>query len=333
MKAVQVRSPGAEFELVERPIPEPKQAEVLIRVEACGICHGDSAAKEGAFPGVSYPRVPGHEVVGRIYKLGSAVAAWTEGQRVGVGWHGGHCFDCHPCRRGEFGACDNSLTTGLSTDGGYAEYMIARAEVLHRLPDDVDPMQTAPLLCAGGTSLGALRNSGARGGDLVAVQGLGGLGHLAIQYAAKLGCRTVALSRGAEKKELAHKLGADTYIDTSKMDAAKELKAMGGAQVILCTAPNSKAVGELVGGLARKGHLIIVAFSREPIQIPSAQLLMGARTISGWVGGNIEDTIRFSLHAGITPMVEVFPLEQAAAAYEKMMSAKVQFRAVLSMAS
>lgn len=332
MKAVQVGAPGSAFELVERVIPEPKHEEVLIKVEACGICHGDSAAKEGHFPGVSYPRVPGHEVVGRIHKRGSSVSVWTEGQRVGVGWHGGHCFECHPCQRGEFGACDNSLTTGLSTDGGYAEYMIARAEVLHRLPDDIDPFQTAPLLCAGGTSLGALRNSGARGGDLVAVQGLGGLGHLAIQYAAKLGCRTVALSRGSEKEKLAHQLGADVYIDTSKKDAAKELKAMGGAQVILCTAPNSKAVGELVGGLARRGHLIIVAFSPEPIQIPSAQLLMGARTISGWVGGNIEDTVRFSLHAGITPMVEVFPLEQAAVAYEKMMSASVRFRAVLKMA-
>lgn len=328
-----MRAPGGDFELVQRAIPEPKEYEVLIKVEACGICHGDSAAKEGRFPGVSYPRVPGHEVVGKIDQLGTGISAWKIGQRVGVGWHGGHCFDCHPCRRGEFGACDNSLTTGLSTDGGYAEYMIARPESLHGIPDGLEPLEAAPLLCAGGTTLGALRNSGARGGDLVAVQGLGGLGHLAVQYASKLGCRTVVLSRGKEKEKLAHKLGAHAYIDTSAVDAAKELKAMGGAQVILCTAPNGKAMGELVGGLARKGHLIIVAFSSEPMQIPAAQLLMGARTVSGWVGGDIEDTIRFSVQAGVTPMTEVFPLEQAALAYEKMMSANVLFRAVLNMAS
>jgi propanol-preferring alcohol dehydrogenase len=331
MKAAQVPAAGADFELVDKPIPEPKQSEVLIKVEACGICHGDSAAKEGRFPGVSYPRVPGHEVVGTIDKLGSGVSAWKLGQRVGVGWHGGHCFACGPCRNGEFGACDNSLTTGLTTDGGYAEYMIARAEVPTAIPDGLGPLEAAPLLCAGGTTLGALRNSGAKGGDLVAVQGFGGLGHLAVQYAAKLGCKTVVLSRGKEKEKLAHKLGAHAYIDTSAVDAAKELKAMGGAQVILCTAPNGKAMGDLVGGLARKGHMIIVAFSGEPMQIPAAQLLMGAKTTRGWVGGNIEDTIRFSVHAGITPMIEVFPLEQAPLAYEKMMTASVHFRAVLKM--
>jgi D-arabinose 1-dehydrogenase-like Zn-dependent alcohol dehydrogenase len=332
MRVIEVRSPGADFQLAERAIPEPKQSEVLIKVEACGICHGDSAAKEGRFPGVSYPRVPGHEVIGTIHQLGSSVSAWKEGQRVGVGWHGGHCFDCEPCRSGEFGACDNSLTTGLTTDGGYAEYMIARVEVLHAIPEGLAPLDAAPLLCAGGTSLGALRNSGARGGDLVAIQGLGGLGHLAVQYAAKLGCKTVVLSRGKEKEKLAYKLGAHAYIDTKTADPAKELKAMGGAQVILCTAPSGKAVGSLVGGLARRGHLILVAFSNEPIEIPTAQLLLGARSISGWVGGNIEDTIRFSVHAGVTPMIEVFPLERAAVAYEKMMSANVLFRAVLNLA-
>ncbi len=332
MKAIQVRAPGADFELIEREIPEPKAQEVLIKVEACGICHGDSLAKEGGFPGLSYPRVPGHEVVGTIHKLGSAVAGWKAGQRVGVGWHGGHCFSCSPCREGEFGACDNSLTTGLSTDGGYAEYMIARSEVLHGIPEGLGPIEAAPLLCAGGTTLGALRHSGAKGGDLVAVQGLGGLGHLGVQYAVKLGCKTVALSRGKAKEKLARQLGAHGYIDTDSVDAAKELQAMGGAQVIVCTAPGSKGVGELVGGLARRGHLIMVSFSREPLQIPAVQLLRGARTISGWVGGDLDDTLRFSMHAGVKPMVETFPLEQAALAYEKMMSAQVLFRSVLKMA-
>ena len=331
MKAMQVRSPGADFELVERPIPEPREQEVLIKVEACGVCHGDALAKEGGFPGLTYPRVPGHEVVGTIDKLGSSAGNWKVGQRVGVGWHGGHCFDCDPCRSGEFGACDNSLTTGLSTDGGYAEYTIARSEALHSIPDGLSPLEAAPLLCAGGTTLGALMHSGARGGDLVAVQGMGGLGHLAIQYAVKLGYKTVALSRGKDKEELAYKLGAGAYIDTNVADAAKELTAMGGARVILCTAPNSNAVGQLVSGLARKGHLIIVAFGREPLQIPGAPLLIGARTISGWVGGDLDHTIRFSVHAGVKPMIEVFPLEQAALAYERMMNASVRFRSVLQM--
>jgi len=332
MRAIQVRAPGADFELVEREIPEPKAQEVLIRVEACGICHGDSLAKEGGFPGLTYPRVPGHEVVGTVHQLGSAVAGWKIGQRVGVGWHGGHCFACDPCRKGEFGACDNSLTTGLSTDGGYAEYMIARSEALHRIPDGLGPVEAAPLLCAGGTTLGALRHSGAQGGDVVAVQGLGGLGHLAIQYAVKLGCKTVALSRGRGKEKLARELGAHAYIDTSAADAAKELKAMGGAQVIICTAPGAKGITELIGGLARRGHLVMVSFSREPLQIPAGQLLRGAQSISGWVGGNLHDTFRFSMHAGVKPMVETFPLEQADAAYNKMMDATVLFRSVLKIA-
>jgi len=331
MRAIQVRAAGADFELIEKEIPQPKEREVLIKVEACGICHGDALAKEGGFPGLSYPRVPGHEVVGTVDKLGSAVSHWKVGQRVGVGWHGGHCFSCSPCREGEFGACDNSLTTGLSTDGGYAEYMIARSEALHGIPEGLSPLDAAPLLCAGGTTLGALRHSGAKGGDLVAVQGMGGLGHLAVQFAVKLGCKTVALSRGKQKEKLARQLGAHAYIDTSAAEAAKELQTMGGAQVILCTAPGGKGIGELVGGLSRKGHLVLVSFSREPLQIPSVPLLRGARSISGWVGGNLEDTIHFSVHAGVKPMIEVFPLEQAAAAYNKMMDATVLFRSVLKM--
>jgi len=332
MKAVQVRGPGGDFELIRREIPEPKAHEVLIKVEACGICHGDALAKEGGFPGLSYPRVPGHEVVGTIQKTGSSVTTWKVGQRVGVGWHGGHCGYCRACSTGQFGGCANSLTTGLSMDGGYAEYMVGRAEAMVGIPDDLIPAKAAPLLCAGATTFGALRHSGARGGDLVAIQGLGGLGHLAVQFALKLGCKTVALSRGTEKEALARKLGADAYIDTNAGDAAKQLQAMGGARVILCTAPNGKAMGELVGGLTPNGQMVVVAFSRDPMVIPP-HLLMATRSIGGWVGGNLEETIRFSIHAGVLPIVETFPLEQAAAAYESMMTATVRFRAVLTMES
>jgi D-arabinose 1-dehydrogenase-like Zn-dependent alcohol dehydrogenase len=330
MKAMQVQSPGAEFELIQREIPEPKEHEVLIKVEACGICHGDALAKEGGFPGLSYPRIPGHEVVGTVEKTGSSVTTWKVGQRVGVGWHGGHCGYCGACRNGEFGACANSLTTGLSMDGGYAEYMIGHAEAMVSIPDELIPVEAAPLLCAGATTWGALRHSGARGGDLVVIQGLGGLGHLGVQFAIKLGCKAVVLSRGKEKEALAHKLGALAYIDTNAGDAAKQLQAMGGARVILCTAPNGKAMGELVGGLTPTGRMVVVAFSRDPMVIPP-HLLMASRSIGGWVGGDLEETMRFSIQAGVVPIIETFPLEQAAAAYESMMTARVHFRAVLKM--
>ena len=248
MKAVQISKPGGDFELVQREIPEPKAGEVLIKVEACGICHGDAIVKEGHFPGLQYPRIPGHEVIGTIAKLGSGVDNWQPGQRVGVGWHGGHCFKCSACRRGDFWACEKSLTTGISIDGGYAEYMIARTEALVIIPDELDSVEGAPLLCAGRTTFGALKNSNAKGGDLVAIQGLGGLGHLAVQYAVKLGYKTVALSRGREKEKLALQLGAHKYIDTNAVDAVHELKQMGGVRVILCTAPDAEAISELVGG-------------------------------------------------------------------------------------
>ena len=332
MKAMQLRGPGADFELVHREIPEPKEHEVLIKVEACGICHGDSLAKEGGFPGLSYPRVPGHEVVGTIEKTGSSVTAWKVGQRVGVGWHGGHCCYCRACRKGEFGACANSLITGLSMDGGYAEYMIGHAEAMVSIPDELASAQAAPLLCAGATTLGALRHAGARGGDLVAIQGLGGLGHLAVQFAIKLGCKVVALSRGKDKEALALELGAHAYIDTNAGDAAKQLQAMGGARVILCTAPNGKAMGELLSGLTQTGKMVIVAVSRDPMIVPPP-LLLTNRSIIGWVGADLEETIGFSMHAQVSPMIETFPLEQAAAAYESMMSAKVRFRAVLKMSA
>jgi D-arabinose 1-dehydrogenase-like Zn-dependent alcohol dehydrogenase len=331
MKAIQVSLPGADFELIEKEIPEPGNNEVLIKVEACGICHGDSVAKEGHFPGIKYPIVPGHEVVGLVEKAGSMITNWNLGQRVGVGWHGGHCNQCSACCRGEFAACEKSLTTGLHLDGGYAEYMIARPEAIVSIPNELNSVEAAPLLCAGRTTFGALKGSGAKAGDLVAIHGLGGLGHLAVQYAVKSGFRTVVLSRGKEKEELAYKLGAHVYIDTETGEAAKELMKLGGARVILCTAPNGKAISDLIPGLGRKGEAIILTGSSDMIQVPAIVLLGGERSVRGFVSGNIEDTINFSVLTKVIPMVEVFPLEQAALAYEKMMTAKVHFRSVLIM--
>ena len=331
MKAIQISSPGNDFELVHKEVPKPKENEVLIKVEACGVCHGDSIVKEGRFPGLQYPRTPGHEVVGIIDQLGSKSKHWKEGQRVGVGWHGGHCFECPACRSGEFGACEDSSTTGITTDGGYAEFMIARMEALNSVPGSLEPVEAAPLLCAGRTTFGALQNSVAKGGDLVAIHGLGGLGHLGLQFAIKLGFETAVLSRGKEKEALARKLGAHHFIDTNTADAAKELMNLGGAKVILCTAPNGKAISELVSGLSRDGQMIIVTYINEMMQFSPANLMRGSRSISGWVGGDPEDALRFSVLTGVRPMVEVFPLEQAALAYEKMMSGKVHFRAVLKM--
>ncbi len=329
MKAVQVSARGGELEVVEREIPEPQESQVLIRVEACGICHGDAAVKQGYYPGITYPRIPGHEVVGTIDALGRKVEGWKIGQRVGVGWHGGHCFTCSACKKGHFHACESSIVTGISADGGYAEYMAARVEALVPIPDSLASVQGAPLLCAGRTTFGALQNSGARAGELVAVLGLGGLGHLAVQYAAKLGFTTVAVSRGRDKEELALRLGAHAYIDAAEGGLAERLSQMGGARVILCTAPSGKAISEALGGLGRGGQAIVVAAAGDPIVVPPALLLGGGRSIKGSVEGNIEEAIGFSVMSGVAPMVEVFPLEQAAIAFERMMSAKVRFRAVL----
>ncbi len=331
MKAIQVKAPGADFELVEKEIPEPKSNEVLIKVEACGVCHGDVLAREGHYPGITYPRTPGHEVVGVIEKLGSAVAGWKVGQRVGVGWHGGHCFQCSACRRGDYWACESSLTTGLSADGGYAEYMVARSEVLSVIPKELGSVEAAPIICAGRTTFGALKGCGAKGGDLVAIHGFGGLGHLAVQYAAKLGFRTVVLSRGKDKEAMARTLGAQDYIDTTTADVAKELRARGGAQAILCTAPSGKGISELLGGLKGGGQALVITAPNDPIVIPPFVLLGGGRGIRGWVGGSVDEALEFSTFAKVTPMVEVFPLEKAAEAFERMMSAKVHFRAVLKM--
>lgn len=329
MKAIQVSSPGADFELIQKEIPEPGNNEVLIKVETCGVCHGDAMAKEGHFPGIKYPIIPGHEVVGIVDKAGPMVTKWKTGQRIGIGWHGGHCNQCNSCRKGDFGACEKSLTTGLHMDGGYAEYMIAHPEAMVNIPNELSTLDAAPILCAGRTTFGALQHSGAKGGDLVAIHGLGGLGHLAVQYAVKLGFRTIVLSRGKEKEELAYKLGAHIYIDTDTGDAAKQLLKLGGARVILCTAPNGKAISDLIPGLGRNGQAIIVTGATNMMNIPPVLLLGGERSIRGFASGNIDDAIRFSILTKVIPMVEVFPLEQAALAYEKMMSAKVHFRSVL----
>ena len=331
MRAIQVNEPGADFKLVEIPIPEPNQNEVLIKVEACGICHGDALVKEGHFPGITYPRIPGHEVVGTIKKLGSDSKYWKIGQRVGIGWHGGHCGYCRACRNGQFGSCENALVTGLSIDGGYAEYMVARMEVLNPIPNELDSIKAAPLLCAGRTTFGALKSSNLKGGDLVAIHGLGGLGHLAVQFAVKLGLKVAGISRGKEKEELAKKLGIHYYIDSNAVDPAQELTKLGGAKAIICTAPNSKSMAGLIDGLAPNGQMIIITFSYEPMTLSPITLMRGQKSICGWVGGTPEDALRFSVVSGVRPLIEVFPLEQAASAFEKMMTAKVHFRAVLTM--
>ena len=286
MKAIQVNAPGAELKLVEKEIPEPGEHEVLLKVHACGVCHGDAIVREGYFPGLSYPRTPGHEVVGSIVKLGSESHYWKVGQRVGVGWRGGHCKKCRSCLKGDFWACESPLATGISTDGGYAEFMVASMEVLTAIPDELSSLEAAPLLCAGATILGALRSSTVKGGDLIAIQGIGGLGHLGIMFANRLGLKVAVVSRGKEKEALARKLGAQIFIDANKKNPAEELMKVGGAKAIFCTAPNSKAIADLVGGLARYGQLIIVTFVNEPMQISPVQLMRAVRSVSGWVGGN-----------------------------------------------
>jgi len=334
MKAVQVSSPGGDFELVERPIPEPAKGQVRIKVEACGICHSDVLVKEGRWPGLPYPRIPGHEVAGRIDAVGADVSQWRPGQRAGVGWHGGHCFVCDPCRRGEFILCQFGKVTAIHFDGGYAEYMVAPAEAVAAIPDTLAADEAAPLFCAGITTFNSLRNSGARGGDLVAVQGIGGLGHLGIQYARQMGFRTVAIGRGADKEPLARKLGAHDYIDTSAGAPAEALQKLGGARVILATAPDSRSISALVDGLARGGKLLVVGVGPEPLAIAPTQLVNPKRNIQGWPSGTAkdsEDTLAFSVLTGVRPMIERYPLEQAAEAYQQMISGKARFRVVLTM--
>jgi len=332
MRAVQVSKPGGAFELVERELPEPASGQIRIQVEACGICHSDALVKFGAYPGLSLPRIPGHEIAGRVEKVGANVTEWQKGDRVGVGWHGGHCFVCNACRKGLFINCERGQVTGISYDGGYAEYLVVPHEAVARIPEKLDAAEAAPLLCAGITTYNALRNSGARSGDTVAVQGIGGLGHLAIQFAARMGFRTIAISRGADKKELAEKLGAQEYVDTQKVTAAEGLQKLGGADLVLATAPNSEAISSTVDGLKPRGKLLIVAAAVEPLKVSGLTLLSG-KSVAGWPSGSAmdsEETVAFSVLTGVRPRVEVFKLEQAEQAFVKMMENRVRFRAVLT---
>ena len=334
MTSVQVSGPGGSFEVVKRTVPEPGPNTVRIKIQACGVCHSDVFVKEGLWPGLHYPRVTGHEVAGVIDSVGSGVTNWTKSQRVGVGWHGGHCSLCSSCRRGDFMGCQSFQVTGFQEDGGYAQYMIARSEAVVALPDALSPVEAAPILCAGVTTFNSLRHSGASASDLVAVQGLGGLGHLGVQFASKMGYHTVAIGRGQDKEALALKLGAVRYLDTDKTNVANELTKMGGASVILATAPNSKSMSELIDGLGVSGKLLVVGASADPIQVTPIQLIGARRTIQGWPSGTArdsEDTLNFCALTGIRPMVETFPFEQAAAAYDRMLSGKARFRVVLTM--
>jgi D-arabinose 1-dehydrogenase-like Zn-dependent alcohol dehydrogenase len=332
MRAVQVSKPGGAFELVERELPEPAAGQIRIQVEACGICHSDALVKSGHFPGLTLPRIPGHEIAGRVDKVGASVTEWKKGDPVGVGWHGGHCFVCNACRKGLFINCERGQITGISYDGGYAEYVVVPHEAAARIPEKLDAAEAAPLLCAGITTYNALRNSGARSGDTVAVQGIGGLGHLAIQFAARMGFRTIAVSRGADKRELAQQLGAHEYVDTEKVTAAEGLQRIGGADLVLATAPNAEAIASTVEGLKPRGKLLIVAASFEPLKVSALTLLSG-KSIAGWPSGSAidsEETVAFSVLSGVRPRVEVFKLEQAEQAFAKMMENRVRFRAVLT---
>jgi NADPH2:quinone reductase len=332
MKAVQVPDAGAEFEVVEKDLPEPESEEVRIAIEACGICHSDVYVKDGEFPGIDYPRIPGHEIVGRVDETGEAVETWEAGQRVGVGWHGGHCFSCEPCRRGDFISCENGLVTGIAYDGGYAEYMTAPAEAVARVPDELESAAAAPLMCAGITTYNALRNSGAKPGDLVAIQGVGGLGHLGIQYAHAAGFETVAVSRGIDKRDLALDLGTDHYVDSDADDPGDALGELGGARIVLATAPNADAIESVVSGLSVSGEVLAVGIPDEPVGVSVQALVMGRRSVGGWPSGDArdsQDTLEFSALRDIEPMIETYPLEEADEAYERMLSNDARFRVVI----
>ncbi len=334
MKVAQVPKAGADFEIVEREIPQPGPGQVRIRVQACGVCHSDMLTKEGAWPGIVYPRVPGHEVAGVIDAAGSGVTQWTKGQRVGVGWHGGQDGTCLACRRGDFANCANLKVSGISYDGGYQEYMVAPVEALARMPESLDAAEAAPLMCAGITTFNALRHSGAMPSDLVAVQGIGGLGHLGIQFAQKFGYKVAAIGRGPENSVLAKKLGASVYIDSAAENPAEELKKLGGARVILATAPNSKSMSALIDGLGDNGTLVVVGAAFDPIEVSPIQLIQDKKNIQGWASGiptDSEDTLRFAELTGVRPMIEKYPLAKAGEAYARMMSGHTQFRVVLTM--
>jgi D-arabinose 1-dehydrogenase-like Zn-dependent alcohol dehydrogenase len=334
MKAAQATGAEGLLEIVEREIPEPGAGQVRIRVQACGVCHSDALVVEGSWPGISYPRVPGHEVAGIVDAVGSGVLEWRVGQRVGVGWHGGHDGTCRECRRGDFRNCRNQKIPGISYDGGYQQYMVAPAEALVSIPDALSVIDAAPLLCAGITTYNALRHAGALPGDLVAIQGIGGLGHLGIQFANKFGYQVAAVGRGTQNQPLARKLGADLYIDSKAQNAAEELQQLGGARVILATAPNSKAMSELVGGLGPNGKLLVIGAAFDPIEVAPVQLIIGSKSVNGWAAGtpaDSEDTLRFAELRGVRAMIETYPLEKAAEAYARMMSGNAEFRVVLTM--
>jgi len=334
MKAAQVPNPGADFQIVEREIPKPDAGHVRIKVQACGVCHSDVLTKEGLWPGIQYPRVPGHEVAGIVDEVGAGVSEWKKGQRVGVGWHGGHDNTCRECRRGDFRNCRNQKIAGISYDGGYQQYLVAPVEALVAIPESLSDVDAAPLLCAGITTYNALRHSGAFPGDLVAVQGIGGLGHLGIQFANKFGYKVAAIGRGSENAALSKKLGANVYIDSKSTNAAEALQKLGGAQVILATAPSSKAMSELIDGLGPNGKLMVIGATFDPIEVTPIQLISGSRTIQGWAAGtpaDSEDTLRFAELTGVRPMIETYPLEKAAEAYARMLSGKAEFRVVLTM--
>jgi D-arabinose 1-dehydrogenase-like Zn-dependent alcohol dehydrogenase len=333
MRAVQISRPNGPFEIVEREIPEPGPGRVRIKIQACGICHSDSLTKEGTFPGLKYPRVPGHEIVGVVDAVGANVVRWKAGQRVGVGWHGGNCGYCDSCRRGDFFGCQTSTqVTGITHDGGYADYMIAPAESIAPVPAELSAVEAAPLMCAGITTFNCLRNSGAVSGDLVAVLGLGGLGHLGVQYAAKMGFKTVAIARGVDKEPLARKLGALLYIDSREKDPAAELQKLGGAKVILATVTNAEAMSAVSRGLSLNGTLMVIG-ATGPIEVSPMLLITGRRSVKGWYSGtsiDSQDTLEFSVHAGVRAMNEVYPLERVEEAYERMISGKARFRVVLT---
>lgn len=336
MRAVQVSRPGGPLELVDRPIPQPTAGHVRIKVDACGICHSDAMTKEGLWPGMPFPRVPGHEVIGVIDAVGSNVPErWKSGLKVGVGWHAGHCGYCNPCRRGDFFACQTGVqVSGIAFDGGYAEYMIAPFAALAVVPDELSPIDAAPLMCAGLTTFNALRNSGARGGDLVAILGIGGLGHLGVQYAAKMGFRTVAIARGKDKEPLAKQLGAAHYIDSQTTNPAEELAKLGGAKAVIATVTNGAAMSATSGGLAPHGRLMVLGAAQENVEVPPMTLIMGNRSVEGWYSGtsiDAEDTLNFSVLAKVQSMNETYPLEKANEAYERMISGKARFRVVLTM--
>jgi D-arabinose 1-dehydrogenase-like Zn-dependent alcohol dehydrogenase len=333
MRAAQISKPNGPFELVEREIPQPGPGHVRIKVQACGVCHSDSITKSGLFPGIKYPRVPGHEVIGIVDAVGADVPEFKAGQRVGVGWHGKHCGYCDECRRGNFFACtEDHQVTGINFDGGYADYMIAPAIGIARVPEDLSPADAAPLMCAGVTTFNALRNSGAQPGDVVAVLGLGGLGHLGTQYAAKMGFKTVAIARGADKEPLARQLGAAHYIDSKAQDPAKELMKLGGAKVVLATVTDAAAMSATQGGLASKGTLMVLGAPPTPLSISAFGLISGSCSVRGWYSGtsiDSQDALSFSLQTGVRSMNETYPLEKANEAYDRMMSGKARFRVVL----